>query len=84
MLAVNPFLTVRKAEEHLGVAYNTAASAIRQLVQERIIVQKGAARRDRVFCAQALLDILEEPPRLTAPSPTPARGPRPQAGERHF
>lgn len=68
-LAVNPFLTVRKAERHLDVAYNTAALAIRQLRQEGIVAQQGAARRDRVFCAQALLEILEEPPKLTAGQP---------------
>lgn len=69
LLAVNPFLTVRKAEKHLRVAFNTAALAIRQLQQEGIVVQQGDARRDRVFCAQALLDILEEPPKLTSPEP---------------
>jgi len=61
VLAVNPFITVRKAEEHLGVAYNTAAAALRLLSKRHIIKQMGDARRDRVFCAQALLDILEEP-----------------------
>ena len=70
LLAVNPFITVRKAEQYLDVAYNTAAAALSQLVRDRIIAQKGDARRDRVFCAKALLDILEEPPRLTAPPPT--------------
>jgi hypothetical protein len=68
----NPFITVRKAEQYLDVAYNTAAAALRQLVRDHIITQKGDARRDRVFCAQALLDILEEPARLTASLPTPA------------
>ena len=55
---------MRKAEAQLGVAYNTAAAALRRLVKLRIMKQIGEARRDRVFCAQALLDILEEPPRL--------------------
>jgi Fic family protein len=64
LLAANPFITVRKAEAQLGVAYNTAASALRLLVGHRIVKQAGEARRDRVFCARALLDILEEPPRL--------------------
>ena len=64
LLAANPYLTIRKAESQLGVAYNTAATAIRQLESMRIIRQVGDASRDRVFCAQALLDILEEPPRL--------------------
>jgi len=64
LLATNPFITMRKAEAQLGVAYNTAATALRRLVRLRIVKQVGDARRDRVFCAQALLDILEEPPRL--------------------
>ena len=64
LLGTNPFITVRKAEAQLGVAYNTAAAALRRLVRLRIVKQAGDARRDRVFCAQALLDILEEPPRL--------------------
>ncbi len=64
LLGTNPFITVRKAEAQLGVAFNTAATALRRLVGLRIVKQVGDARRDRVFCAQALLDILEEPPRL--------------------
>lgn len=64
LLGTNPFITVRKVEAQLGVAYNTAATVLRRLVQLRIVKQVGEARRDRVFCAQALLDILEEPPRL--------------------
>ncbi len=64
LLGTNPFITVRKTEAQLGVAYNTAAAALRRLVKLRIVKQIGEARRDRVFCAQALLDILEEPPRL--------------------
>ncbi len=64
LLGTNPFITMRKAEAQLGVAYNTAATALGRLVRLRIVKQVGDARRDRVFCAQALLDILEEPPRL--------------------
>lgn len=64
LLGPNPFITMRKAEAQLDVAYNTAAAALRRLVRLRIVKQIGEARRDRVFCAQALLNILEEPPRL--------------------
>ena len=64
LLGTNPFITMRKAEAQLDVAYNTAATALGRLVRLRIVKQVGDARRDRVFCAQALLDILEEPPRL--------------------
>jgi Fic family protein len=64
LLGTNPFITVRKAEAQLEVAYNTAAAALRRLVKLGIVKQIGEGRRDRVFCAQALLNILEEPPRL--------------------
>jgi Fic family protein len=64
LLAANPFITVRKAEAQLNVAYNTAASALRGLARLGIVKQVGEARRDRVFCANALLDILDEPARL--------------------
>lgn len=64
LLGTNPFITVRKAEAQIDVAYNTAATALRRLERLRIVKQVGEARRDRVFCAQALLDILDEPARL--------------------
>ena len=64
LFGTNPFITVRKAEARLGVAYNTAAAALRRLVTLGVVKQVGDARRDRVFCAQPLLDILEEPARV--------------------
>lgn len=65
LLAVNPFLTVTKAAKQLDVAYNTAAAALRKLSAQQVVKQVGDARRDRVYCATALLDILEEPSRIT-------------------
>jgi Fic family protein len=64
LLGSNPFITARKAQAQLGVAYNTAAGALRLLTRIRVVKQIGEGRRDRVFCAQTLLDILEEPARL--------------------
>ena len=64
LLGSNPIVTVRKAQSQLGVAYNTAAAALDRLCKLQIVQVVGEARRDRVFCAQALLDILEEPARL--------------------
>jgi Fic family protein len=57
----NPFVTVNGAAEALGVAFTTAQRAIDALVSHRILGQTGEARRDRVYCARALLDILDEP-----------------------
>lgn len=64
LLAGNPFITVRKAESLLNVAYNTANKAVGLLESQGIIEQIGQAQRDRVYVARALLDILEEPARL--------------------
>jgi Fic family protein len=64
-LAANPFLTIKKAAETLGVAFTTAQRAVDKLVGLSIIREVGNARRDRVYCCKAILDILEEPARLT-------------------
>jgi hypothetical protein len=45
--------------------------AIAQLPHLGIVVTTTEARRDRVFCAKALPDILEEPARLTPAEPPP-------------
>ncbi len=65
IIGANPFLTPRSAQGALGVAYNTAMAAIRRLERRRILRRVDDRKRDRVFCARAILDVLEEPPRLT-------------------
>lgn len=65
MIGDNPYVTVRGAERKLKVAYNTALRGIARLEKAGILVEVSEAKRDRVYCAKALLDILEEPARLT-------------------
>jgi Fic family protein len=65
LLAANPFITANGIVEKLNVAFTTAQRAISRLEGHGIIQQTGDARRDRVYCAKALLSILEEPARLT-------------------
>jgi Fic family protein len=65
LLAENPFWSVKRAAERLKVAYTTAERAIERLEGASILRPVSRARRDRVFCAKALLAILEEPARLT-------------------
>ena len=65
LIGANPYLTVRGAEKSLDVAYNTAVRAIARLEAAGILAKVSDAKRDRVCCAKALLDILEEPARLT-------------------
>jgi len=69
LLGSNPFVTPRGAEEKLGLAYNTVMRAIGLLQEQRIVAAATEAKRGRVFCAKAILDILEEPARLTPVMP---------------
>jgi Fic family protein len=66
LLGANPFITTKGAADRLGIAFTTAQRAIWRLERARIVKQVGDAKRDRVYCATALLDILEEPARLKA------------------
>ena len=61
------------AATRLGVAYTTAQRAIETLMREGVLSPASAARRDRVFVAKAILDILEEPARLVPDGENRAR-----------
>ena len=57
----NPFWTVAGVAEALGVAYTTAGRAIEKLEAAGIVSQTGTAKRNRVYCAREMLEILEAP-----------------------
>jgi Fic family protein len=61
LLAENPFWTTRRAAERLKVAFTTAQRAVARLEALKIMRQVNEAKRDRIYCATALLEILEEP-----------------------
>lgn len=65
MLASNPFLTVKKAASQLGVAFTTAQRGIERLEKAGVLRRINDAKRDRVYCAKEIFDILEEPARIT-------------------
>src|SRR5271165_5671704 len=64
LLGANPFITTRGVAEKLAIAFTTAQRAVERLERARIVKRVGDAKRDRVYCATALLDILEEPAHL--------------------
>ena len=64
LLAENPFWTTKKIAERLNVAFTTAQRAINLLQEKQIISQIDQAQRDRVFCATAIMDILDEAPKI--------------------
>ena len=57
----NPFRTVGGVAKELDVAYTTARRAIDRLEEAGIVALVGASRRNRVYCARAMLEILEAP-----------------------
>ena len=64
LLGANPFITTNGIAETLGIAFTTAQRTIERLASVGIVQQVGAAKRSRVYCANALLKILEEPAHL--------------------
>ena len=52
----------------LSIAFTTAQPAIQRLEQKRVVKRTTDARRNRVYCAHELLDILEEPAQLKTTS----------------
>lgn len=65
-LAANPYCVVKAIAKREKVAYTTAERAVEMLAKFKILRQVNKAERDRLFCATAILDILEEPADLTS------------------
>lgn len=63
---VNPFLTIKKISEDLGIAVTTAQRAVNKLESLGIVNQITKAKRDRVYCATQIFQILEEPAKIHA------------------
>ena len=63
--AVNPYFTTKEIVKRLNVAFTTAQRIISKLEHLGIISQTSEGKRDRVYCATQILDILEEPTKIT-------------------
>ncbi len=64
-VAVNPFLTLGDTAERLSLSFPSVQRAVDRLVRLKILHEVSGSKRNRVYCAKALLSILEEPARLT-------------------
>jgi Fic family protein len=60
-VTANPFITVGGAARELEIAFTTAQRQIDWLVRHRVLKPRDNAQRGRVYIAQELLDILDEP-----------------------
>lgn len=59
LLTENPYWTVTKLAERLRVAFTTAQRTIDRLASEGIVELASETRRNRVYHAPAILEILE-------------------------
>jgi Fic family protein len=66
MLAANPYMTIKKTADDLKVAYTTLERAVERLVKLGIVKEVSGRQRDRIYCAEAILSVLEEPARLVS------------------
>ncbi len=57
----NPFWTVSEIAAKLEIAYTTARRALDRLESAGIVKPVGTAKRNRVYCARAMLEVLEAP-----------------------
>jgi Fic family protein len=64
LLGSNPFIMIKGVAAGLDVAFTTAQRAIERLERAGIVKRVSDAKRDRVYCANALLKILDEPANL--------------------
>lgn len=63
-LTANPFLTVGGTAKKHRIAFPTAQRAIDKLEKGGILKQTSDAKRNRIYCARRLLDILDEPAKV--------------------
>ena len=63
LLAENPYCSAKAVAKRLDIAFTTAQRGIDVLIQASILTQAGDSKRDRVYCAKRLLDVLDAPAR---------------------
>ena len=64
----SPFWTVGEIGKTLGIAYTTARRAVDRLEGAGIVSPSGQLKRNRVYCARAVLAALDAPMRLEDPT----------------
>ncbi len=58
-LFLNPYVTVGNAAERMGVSYNAAQNALDKLAVLKIVKEITGQKRNRIYCAQELLRVIE-------------------------
>ncbi len=66
MIEENPYCTLKNISVKLDMAFSTAQRGVDKLMELGVLSQVDAAKRNRVYCAQAIMDILDAPPEFMA------------------
>ena len=69
VLFATPYLTLRRATETTGVAKKSAQNTIDKLLAAGLIREITGKQRNRIYCADEILRLLDGP--LTDTKPTP-------------
>jgi cell filamentation protein, protein adenylyltransferase len=64
-LAVNPYITAKKITDRFKVAFTTAQRILKKLESLGVVQAVATGKRERVFCSSQILNILEEPTKIT-------------------
>ena len=59
MLFVNPYITVNNISNHLSITYAAARKLINTLIEINVLEELGSRKRDKIFLARKILNILE-------------------------
>ena len=59
-LETNPIVEISKTAESLGLAFNTVSSAIKRLLELKILKQSANVSRNRTFAYENYLAILRK------------------------
>lgn len=65
-LAANPFITTIQAADAMKVSFATMQRAIDRLEKLHIVREVSGSKRNRVYCAKDILEILNEPTKIKA------------------
>lgn len=64
MLGSNPFITIKQSAETKDVSYTRMQRAVDKLQDLGIVQEISGGKRNRVYCALKILEVLEEPAKI--------------------
>jgi Fic family protein len=71
-LFASPYITMNRAAEVMEVSFKSAAETVKKLVEAGMLREITGQKRNRVFCADAILALLDQPlASVPAPPPVP-------------